>query len=126
MYTLEQYDDYHYSFIVCKDGTKIMQVDANWHQLKAFVDAANAGLEAMTDTDPMSPDYAALSQHKPQSQVADSRDAAGLGGGEPFTPTITTLPRRVHGHEEGCECSTCKNIQEAFANGDALRQVETF
>jgi hypothetical protein len=33
------------------------------------------------ERDPMSPDYAALSQHELTSSIEDSRDAAGLGAG---------------------------------------------
>jgi hypothetical protein len=97
MYTLEQAPDWPFGFMICEDGEWLIDtpsarvstsdrapedvmryesVQIQRARLQRFVDAANYGIGAISDFDPMSPDYAALSQHEPTSQYRDSRDAA--------------------------------------------------
>jgi len=145
MYTLEPYDDRYYSFVIRKDAAAVIWADTDdKRHLQELVNAANARLEierhvremadavnanarVEEDIDPMSPDYAALSQHEPTSGIEDSRDSAGQGAGppEPFTPTITVLPRVIHGHAPDCTCPECAQIQAALARS-VSRPVEAF
>jgi hypothetical protein len=39
---------------------------------------------------------------------------------------VMVMPRRAHGHPEGCQCETCQMIAEAYRHGKELQQVETF
>ena len=69
-----------------EEALRYPEVQAQQMTLGRLVDLANMGLAEVLG--PMSPDYPTLSQHEPQSQVADSRAAAGLdGGGDPLELT---------------------------------------
>jgi len=124
MYTLEAYNDEWYNFVIRKDGVAIIWVDAAPQFLHDLIGLANLGL-ARKDDDLMEPNYKKLAVPEPQSQVADSRGAAGLDGGSPFVATITTLPQRAHGCEEGCNCRKCAMIQEAYERAEVLHS-ETY